>query len=161
MSNTLGQVKATKNATRTICLLAGTLAVNGAPSGATAGVPTYADNTNYTSDEAVCFMGNSAREAAIFIGSTAGSGTMTGTFRLWGYHAASGFWYPIGTGADGTKGQLNAVAAAGETGTDVVRHVEPVYLCGLFDRLYLEITAIGGTLTTFEAWLTTARTVSY
>ncbi len=160
MAATLGQVKSTKNATRTTCILAATLAANGAPSGATAGVPVYPDNANYNTDQGICYANQPAGVAVVFVNSTAGSGTMAATLRLWGYHSASACWYPVGTGADATKGQLNAVASIGESVSDGIRHAESFYLLGLFDRVYLEVMTISGTGTTLEAWITTARGVN-
>lgn len=79
--------------------------------------------------------------------SSAGSVTMTGTFRLWGYNAITAKWFPTGTGTGAAKGTINAGAAIDETGTDLIRHAEPVYLLSCFDRVYAQCTAIGGTAT--------------
>jgi hypothetical protein len=98
--------------------------------------------------------------AVLALASTAGSGTMTVTARLWGkLPMASGIWVPLGPGADATKGQINSVAAIGETGSDTLRHSEVVENLALFERLYLEITAIGGTSTSVTAWLVVRRTL--
>jgi hypothetical protein len=92
--------------------------------------------------------------AALVIASTAGSGTMTVTVRLWGkLPVASGLWVPLGPGADATKGVLNLEAAIGETGADAIRHSEVIENLLLFERLYVEVTAIGGTSTSVTAWL--------
>lgn len=98
--------------------------------------------------------------AVLALASTAGSGTMTVTARLWGkLPMASGIWVPLGPGADATKGQINSVAAIGETGSDALRHSEVVENLALFERLYLEITAIGGTSTSVTAWLVVRRSL--
>lgn len=97
-------------------------------------------------------------EAALLVYSTAGSGTMTCTCRLWGYHPGPAAWFPLGTGTDGAKGIINAGSATGETGSDVVRHCEVLSLAGIAgSRLYLEITAIGGTSTSIEAAIVVRR----
>lgn len=98
------------------------------------------------------------QKGALVIASTAGSGTMTATFRLWGkLPVASGIWVPLGPGADATKGVLNTGSAIGETGTDTLRHSEMVENLGMFERLYVEITAIGGTSTAVTAWMVVQR----
>jgi hypothetical protein len=134
-----------------IKLLTAATATNSAPSGAAAGVSRKGApgaTTNSPNGLGEC------DEAVILIASTAGSGVMTGTFKLWGYSPLSAAWHPIGTHATAaTKGVLNQGNAIGETGTDVVTHAELVQGLGVFTRLYLEITAIGGTNTAFSAWL--------
>ena len=89
------------------------------------------------------------RDVVVTVYSTAGSATMTTTVKLWGYTIASGVWVPLGTGADATKGTINAGAAIGETAgiADVIRHSEIVSGLFNFDRVYAELTAIGGTAT--------------
>ena len=85
--------------------------------------------------------------------STAGSGTMTVTIRLWGYSAVPAAWAPLGYGADATKGVINDGAALGETGTNLIQHAELIDGLENFDRLYAEITAIGGTSTAISCYL--------
>lgn len=102
--------------------------------------------------------GMAPEEGVLAIASTAGSGTMTATFRLWGkLPVGGGIWVPLGPGADATKGTLNTGSAIGETGTDTLRHSEVVEHLGMFDRLYVEITAIGGTSTAVTAWMVVHR----
>lgn len=82
--------------------------------------------------------------------STAGSGTMTASGRLWGrIPNATGtpHWHPLGTGNDSTKGMINEGNVLGETSADKLRHCEPVELLPEFDRLYFEVVSIGGTST--------------
>ena len=95
--------------------------------------------------------------AELEVYSTAGSDTMTVTLRLWGYDATADVWFPVGTGADATKGVLNNGAAIGETGSNTIRHTEPLYDLHVYSRLYLEITAIGGTATSITANLKIQR----
>lgn len=138
---------------KSVVLLAPAAATNSPPSGASAGLATvllYNLNDQWPS---VC---------SLQLYSTAGSGTMSVTCRLWGYlpnATGTGIWFPMGVGADSTKGTINAVSAIGETGTDVIRHTETVNLPCHFQRLYLEITAISGTGTSVTAELIARRGV--
>ena len=83
--------------------------------------------------------------------------TKTVTIRLWGFSMVTATWLPLGIGANATKGIVNGGAACGETDTDIVRHAEVID--GLFgiERVYAEVTAIGGALTTISAWLINTR----
>lgn len=129
----------TGDAVKAVVLLSGATATNSPPSGASAGLA-ISDISNLFN-----FMPN---EIGLLVYSTAGSGTMTATIRLWSYHDVASDWFPLGTGADGTKGTINAGTATGETGTDEIRHQEILSLGGLVgSRLYAEVTAIGGTST--------------
>lgn len=139
----------TRDAT-SIVLLAPATATNGKPSGASAGLATSKLYDAFGKWPAVVTIG---------IYSTAGSGTMTATCRLWGYVAtvAGGKWLPCGPGADTTKGILNLTAAIGESDTDKLAHSETLDLPNHFERLYLEVTAIGGTSTSITAELIVGR----
>jgi hypothetical protein len=134
-----------------IKLLTAATATNGAPTAVTHGVSRKGapgSTTNSPNGLAEC------DEAVILIKSTAGSAVMTGTFKLWGYSPLTEVWHPVGTHATAaTKGVLNQGNAIAETGTDLVRHAELVQGIGVFTRFYLEITAIGGTDTAFDAYL--------
>ncbi len=147
---------------RSICLFTGLAATNGQPSASTDGVPVYRRVAQGGADEGASFVARASREAVLFLKGT-GTGTVAGTFRLWGYLAALGEWVPVGAtpAGDTTKGIINAGVSIGETKADKVLHCEPFLLAGLFDRLYLECTAISGTLPSFEAWLTTAHRIQY
>ena len=135
---------------KAIELLAATTATNSPPSGGSAGL----------SVNELRQYGQLPDRAVLALASTAGSGTMTVTCRLWGHlPTASGIWVPLGPGADATKGQINSVAAIGETGADTIRHSEVIENLALFDRLYLEVTAIGGTSTSVTAWLVVRRSL--
>lgn len=121
-------------------LLTAATATNGKPSAASDGV------------ELKNVVPNSA--LAIIVQSTAGSGTMTVTLRLWVYSTVSSTWLPVGTNATAdSKGLLNGGAAIGETNTDQISHTEMVGNLDAFQRAYLEVTAIGGTATAISAWL--------
>jgi hypothetical protein len=124
-------------------MLASATAVNSPPSGASAGI----------SVNDLSIFGIPPARMVLAIASTAGSGTMTATFRLWGYlPVGGGLWLPLGPGGDTTKGIVNLGAAVGETSADSIRHAEVIENPGSFQRLYLEITAIGGTSTAVTAW---------
>ena len=64
-------------------------------------------------------------------------------------------WHPLGTGTDAAKGIINGGVALGETGTNTIAHAEVVQGLRGLDRIYAEITAIGGTSTAISAWLVT------
>lgn len=127
----------------TIELLASAIATNSPPSGSSAGisVQAIADANVY----------GIPRNVSLILASTAGSVTMTVSARLWAYDGTR--WLPVGTGGDSTKGMLNNGATIGETGSDTIRHVEPVDLIEHFQRLYLEIVTIGGTATAVTGYL--------
>ena len=126
-------------------LLASATATNGAPSGASAGLDV----------NALRGLGSIPTTVGLEIVSTAGSGTMTATYRIWGYGSD---WIPLGTGGTGTtKGTLNSGSADTEASTDVLRHAETLNYPGLFSRLYLEITAIGGTATAVTGYIRVCR----
>jgi hypothetical protein len=98
--------------------------------------------------------GSRPEDVSLVIHSTAGSGTMTVTAKLHGYCPGAAAWAPMGVAADDTtKGTVNQGNTIDETSADSIRHAEPV--TGVFDfaRLYLELTAIGGTNTAVTAWL--------
>lgn len=117
-------------------ILEGATATNSAPSGSSAGLAIpKADIWPLPS------------QAVVIVRSTAGSGTMTATIKLWGYSTVAAQWFPLGIGADALKGVMDAGSALGETGADVIRHAEIVAGLFSFDRLYAEVTAIGGTST--------------
>lgn len=111
-------------------LLSAATATNSPPSGATAGVDIAS---------LLGALGVFPEAFSFLVYSTAGSATMTVTVRIWGYDEDSGFWFPLG--------YLNGGSAIAELSTDIIRHAEPMDLAGHFDRLYAELTTIGGTST--------------
>lgn len=151
MANTVGTVQSSSNAFRSICLMVGQTTNNGAPSLATDGVPNYPVGSIYASDSGACYAAMSARESYLSVFTTAGTGTTTGVFTLWGYVAAAnggaGVWVPL----------IKVNGGAAVTGTAGASYAELEKAIGLFDRLYLQVATIGGTGTAFEAWLSTAR----
>lgn len=137
-------------------LLTAATATNGVPSGATAGF-SLKGRTPGKPQANTWYHRNSGE---VVVKSTAGSGTMTVTLRLWGYNAQSAAWHPLGSDAtEANRGVLNAKSAIDEDGADVLTHAEPVTGLAGFIRIYLEITAIGGTLTAISAWLVEADEV--
>jgi hypothetical protein len=128
-----------------IQLLSEVTAANGVPTAATDGSELWGSFER----------GKPQNEAVLAIHSTAGSGTMTATLKLWGYLKSTGVWYPMGTEATAAnKGLINAGSAVPEGPiADAIRHSELVIGFVHFDRIYLEVTAIGGTATAISAWL--------
>lgn len=117
--------------------LASATAANGAPSG-TAGVSAN-DLRRY---------GSNPKKFRVAVKSTAGSGTMTVTLKIWQRLAGIGW---VVTGA------LNAGAAIAETGTDTIGYSEAVDAVEGADRYYLEIAAIAGTSTAVTGYIIVGR----
>lgn len=131
---------------KTLTLFSGLTATNSPPSSASDGVDL----------NAIAIAGNVSDSATLLIKSTAGSGTMTVTVKLWGYVADTAIadWFPLGANSDATKkGLVNNASAIDEHATDSLRHAEVLSFPGHFDRIYAEVTAIGGTSTTLSAFL--------
>ena len=77
---------------------------------------------------------------------------MTCTATLWVY--AGGKWGKAGIGAtSATKGLLNGGNTIDEVTADIICHFEEVDYLAHFERVYVEITAIGGTATAVKACL--------
>lgn len=127
-------------------ILASATAANGIPSGATAGIAT--NDLKLDSGAKV--------PAAIRAGvkSTAGSGTMTVTLRLWGY--AGGAWYRLHDFAASSAAPQTAVAIA-ETSADAIQYTEYVPGISGCARIYLEIVAIAGTATAVTGFAIVGR----
>ena len=105
-------------------------------------------------------LGGMPQEASLVVLSTAGSATMTVTCRSWGWlDSPLSAWFPLGPGTAAAKGTINEGAALDETGTDLIRHSEPVYFAGHFKRYELQVTAIGGTATAVSAYLVFQKNV--
>lgn len=144
----VGDVSGSDNVKRCICLLTAQTANNSPPAAATAGVKAYPDEGLYASDNGAFFACEYPDNATLCIRSTAGSDVMTGTFTLWGYVTKAAAWFPV---------KVNGGSAIAETGTDAINYTEVFTNLGHFDRLYLELSAVGGTATAFQAWLLSAR----
>lgn len=86
----------------------------------------------------------------VAIYTTAGSGTMTATVKLWCGHpnlGASGVYLAAGTGSASTAGVMNGGIACDEHAADNINRVDMVMNPGAYRKWYAEITAIGGTAT--------------
>lgn len=117
----------------------GTTATNSPPTTATPGVA----------------LPHATDRATLLIQTLAASGTVTATFKLWGYNNRLATWFPLGIDATAAnKGVINGGNAVAEGPiSDVIRHAEEVTALRAFSRVYLEITAIGGTGTSVAAYL--------
>ena len=82
--------------------------------------------------------------------STAGSGTMTATLRLWG--RAGGAWQGIYE-FDASSTAPQTPIAIGETSADAIQYFEPAPDLRAFDRIFLEVVAIAGTNTAVTGFL--------
>lgn len=134
----LGTVTDLTGDAKAIELLASAIATNGAPTG-TAGIDIQAVKA---------LLGFLPKKLRVALRSTAGSGTMTATLRLWGRLGTLG-WVPLVN--------LNAGAALAEVGADLLAFSEAVEAIEGVDRLYLEIVAIGGTSTAVTGYLVAGR----
>lgn len=125
---------------KSIVLLAPATATNGAPS---------ADDDGLATTELLNAFGEWPQTVGLQVYSTAGSGTMTASCRLWGYvpnATGTPIWIPIG----------DAFSLA-EVSADALVYVKPLDMPGHFQRLYCEVTAIDGTSTSITAELVVRR----
>lgn len=83
-----------------------------------------------------------ADQVTILLRSTAGSGVMTASIRLWGYCVVVNRWYNLGL--------LNSSTDIAEAHTDLLSYVETVGGLRRFIRLYAEIESLGGTAPAIE-----------
>lgn len=88
-------------------------------------------------------------QALVLLRSVAGSGTMTASLKLWGWHEELDQWYMIGS--------LNGGSAVAETGTDSIQYAELVIGLRRFSRLYPQIVTLGGTGTEVELYVDPIR----
>ena len=126
----------------TVEFLASTTTANGTPSGTSAGI-----------DVALLVDRGSPSKVSFLLKSTDGSGYMSATIRMWGYHSAIGDWVPTGTGCATSKGRLNAGQAIHECDTDRIAHAELLDAPLHFARLYCELVDITGTSTAVTGYL--------
>ncbi len=125
-------------------ILASATAANGIPSGATAGV-------DVSLFRKLGFLPDKIR---VGVKSTAGSGTMTVTLRTWLY--AGGVWFVAKPHVASSATPQTAVAIA-ETSADAIAYSEVVTGVSSAARIYLEIVAIGGTLTAVTGYAIVGR----
>lgn len=129
-------------------LSASITAVNGIPSGATAGVALRGASKKIDKQFA-----DGEDEFVVAVKSTAGSDVMTATVAVWGYHADIGIWFRLKV--------LNAGSAIAETSSDAIQYAEVVDGLRHFDRVYVELTAIAGTATAVQFYLINRATRRY
>ena len=115
-------------------LLASATALNNPPSGGSAGL---------SMDTVRAVLGYIPANVRIAANTTAGSGTVAVTLRLWGYTGVA--WYVVKA--------LNGGSSIAETGTDTIGYSEEVSNLNQFSRIYLEIIAIGGTSTAVTGYV--------
>ncbi len=144
-------LKGNNNVKRAVCLMTAQTANTGAPTdtsagtASTQGVPCYPTSGYISSEDGAFFQCEYPDLATLMISSSAGSGTMSGTFTLWGHKQATGCWYPV------------AVIILAETASDVIRYQQVFTNLGHYDRLFLQLASVDGTSTAFEAYMVTAR----
>lgn len=115
-------------------LLASATAANGIPSGAAAGIEI----------NSLALNGKVPDKIRVGINSTAGSGTMTATLRVWG--RAGAIWFRL-KDLNASSATPSTAAAIAETSADAIQYSEEVSGVSGCDRLYLELVAIAGTAT--------------
>ena len=125
-------------------LLASATAANGIPSGASAGI----------SVNQLMNFGKVPDKIRVGVASTAGSGTMTVTLRVWLY--AGGVWFRAKDLNASSTAPHTAVAIP-ETSTDAIQYSEEVSGVAGAGRIYLEIVAIAGTATAVTGYAIVAR----
>lgn len=135
----LGDITVISPDSAAIELLASAIAANGAPSGGAAGL---------AANDVRAVLGVLPKKMRVAVLSTAGSGTMTATMRLWHHLGALG-WVVAST--------INGGSAIAETGTDTIGYSEIVDILDVADRFYLEIIAIAGTGTAVKGELVLDR----
>ena len=84
-------------------------------------------------------------QCGVHVYTTAGSGTMTATVKLWAGITVPAFYSAAGTGSASAAGVLNGGSAFDEHAADVINRLDILELPGLARKFYAEITAIGGT----------------
>lgn len=91
----------------------------------------------------------------LILASTAGSGTMEVTIRIWGYQPDLTTWVPLSTGTGAgatanTSGWMNAGAKIEEIAADSLQHYEPIFGLDNFSRIAAEVAVIAGTATAVD-----------
>jgi hypothetical protein len=152
MANILGSITSWGNVVKSVCILApATVANNAVPTLDTDGIPVYPDRKKGNVD-GHAFPNTPPRTSTLQVKATVTAGqTLVGTLTLWGYHPALARWIEIPTNG----GTAVTPVALAETDTDVITFFQRYEDLGHFSRLYLQLTGIGGTGASFEAWLTT------
>ncbi len=110
--------------------------------------------TGYGDSTLGCAIPYLADQVTILLRSTAGSGAMTASIRLWGYAIKDAKWYNFGL--------LNSGTDIAEADTDYLSYVETIGGLRRFSRLYAEIESLGGsgTAVTILGWPIRSLTAS-
>lgn len=88
-------------------------------------------------------MSGTLEELHVFVQSTAGSGVMTATLKLWGFNAELGRWFDLGL--------MNGGSPIEESKADTLSWSQAVASPNAFTRLYVEIVgALGGAATAIK-----------
>lgn len=116
-------------------ILASAIAANGIPT-ASAGVEM----------NALKFKTRVPDQIRVAVKSTAGSGTMTVTLRVW-FRFGQTIGWCVGKALAASSAAPQTAVAIAETGTDSIAYSEVVECPVGADRIYLEIVAIAGTST--------------
>lgn len=114
-------------------LLASAIAANGIPT-TTAGIPT----------NDLKILGRVPDTIRVGVRTTAGSGTMTVTLRVW--LRAAGFWFRA-KDLNASSAAPHTAVAIPETSADAIQYSEEVSGIAGADRIYLEILVIAGSST--------------
>jgi hypothetical protein len=128
----------------------GTTAV---PSAATDGVAIHRSGANVNGIQ------SAVKDLNVLVKAT-GTAGFTLSLRLWVYHSEIADWLPVGLGTGATRGLLNQ-AALTETGTSgTITAYIPLSQDNAHgqnirnaERVYLQVSAVSGTLTRADAWL--------
>ena len=87
-----------------------------------------------------------ADQAVVLVQTTAGSGVITVTLRIWGWHRVLGRWFDLG--------QLNGGVAIPESAiADQISYAEGVTGLRVFSRVHFQIVAFAGTTPKFAVHL--------
>ena len=153
MASALKDVTGWGNCVRSICVMAaGTTANVAAPTLSTDGVAVLPE-ARLDGENALGFPNVPSQAATLAVRATVTAGqTLVGTLTLWGFHPGLNAWVEIP--ANGGTG-VTPIALA-ETDTDVITFFQTFANLGHWKRVALQLSSIGGTGASFEAWLTTS-----
>lgn len=144
----------TNNLKKAFCLMAGATGNVAAPTLSTDGFPNYPTRTEGPMTNGCCYPGRPAVYSTIMIKGRCTAGqVLVGTFTLWGYLAACDAWFEIPLNG----GTAISPAALAETSSDQINFQQQLMNLGHYDRLAVELAAIGGAGATFDVWLVTAQ----
>lgn len=148
----LGDNTTVSNVKKATHIMAATANV-AAPTLATDGVAMYPSNSQTPQVQGHSFGGRPPLYSTLCIKGRVNAGqVLTGTFTLWGYLAVANAWFEIPVNG----GTVVTPVALAETSSDQINYQEQFMNLGHFDRVALELSGIGGTGATFDAWLVTA-----